>query len=298
MQPYTIDLIKGVSYENLTDKKRIHKHLVYNVLNRLTTIFKWDGLPFDSKLFELMLLNQGQVIISDSDNGLIPYNNVFPMGERNNMYLPKQAILTNPYVKKPNGVNATCEINKNCVLALNDTIGVGAMPHINRMCTLLTECLVSMYDTLINCRMQTLISAKDDETFKSASAYINGLINGDIAVIGDSELLNGDSLNIHPSNVANNNVTELLEMYNTLSAMLYSEYGLNMSTNVKREYVNESETGNNTTMIYNMLECRQKFCDDMKTIYNIDCSVDFNETIKNVVEGNENEAIQTNEEII
>src|SRR5699024_6380335 len=193
------------------------------------------------------------------------------------------------------------------VLIKNDDMLNGLNSVITRYNSLIIENEITMYVNNFNSRIQTLLSADDDNTRESAENYLEKIKSGDLGVIGSNPVFEG--LKTHNSKQqAQNSITQLIELNQYLKAGLYNELGLNANFNMKRERLNTSEVSMNTDILKpfldNMLDNRRESVRSVNEKYGLEISVEFG-SIWNVpepepeeIEPEETETPEENENLI
>ena len=131
----------------------------------------------------------------------------------------------------------------------------------------------------INKRIQTLISASDDNTVDSAKIFLKNIEDGKLGVIAEEKLFK--SLSVNNSSVNSSiSMTDLFEFHQYIKASLYNEIGLSANFNMKRERLTSAEVETNTDNLYplvdDMLECRRLALEKINELFNLDIQVEFN----------------------
>ena len=276
-----------------TDKKtNIINQLAY-LFNRTSTMFEYENLPSTIPYKEMELLIQSNgfgVFTKISEDYYIVNGGLGGVGDVYNR--PTQAVVSIPYLK----YNATLEIGSECVVVPNDTTKTGLKPLFDKYVSLLTENNISMLLTVVNTRLQTIISANDDMTVESAKQYLKDIFNGKMGVIAEQKLF--DSLKVNNANTKNNNISDLIELEQYIKASLYNEIGLSANYNMKKERLINAEVEQNTDILYplidDMMECRQQAINEINELYGLDIKIKFSSSwdYKNKV----NEEVKEDEE--
>lgn len=273
------------------------------MLTRTLAMFDWSGLPDTIPEIELekQLQKFGQSFITEVDGELYALQGSLS-GEVDVYGNHTEIIINNPSIK----FNKKLDLSDG-VLISNDSYNLGLIPIYERYNTLIVENEISMLLNSYNNRIQTLISAGDDKTKQSAEIYLKKVVEGEIGIIGESQLFEG--VKTHAGNSNNSGSTQLIELAQYLKATLYNEVGLNANFNMKRERLNSSEVEMNTDqlrpLIDNMLRMRIVACEQLNEKYGLDVSVDFGsiwkqsvydketvtETIEDVTDETETETI-------
>lgn len=261
---------------DLTDKKTCLHDFVLNMLNKTLTMFEYEGLPPTMPAVELekLLQRNGYAVIAKYTDGQLYAFKAGFAGQ--DVYgRPTQAIINNPALKW----NATLDINKECVVVLNNDMKKPITDFFVHYGTLLNENELTMLLSDYNKRIQTLISANDDNTIDNANAYLQKIINGSLGVIGESKLF--DSLKIQDSGKGSTTqFTDLVQYQQYLLATLNNEIGLATNSNMKKERLtsNEVDVNQNATypLVDNMIKNRQNGLELLQSIFGVAATVKFN----------------------
>lgn len=258
----------------LTNKSVMKKNYIRYMLARTNMIFEYDGLPetIAKKDFEFMLQVNGNVTITQADDGKL-YAFIGGLGGRlNEYYLPTISVIANPYLN----FNKSCEINVNCIVVLNDSMYIGLMPLCERYAELLTEVDISLRRAIINARTTSYVVADNDGTKADAERFFEKIENGDFGVIGSNEFFEGLKVFVNGSGQANT-IKDLIELKQYLMSTWFIELGLNANYNMKRESINESESemGEDALLpfIDDMLQERKKGVERINKMYGTNISV-------------------------
>lgn len=164
------------------------------------------------------------------------------------------------------------------ILILNDDYSLGLLPLMEKYNSLLIENEISLMMYNYNSRIQKIISASDDITKESADSYLKDIINGKLAVIGESKFL--QDLKVQGGNVTTGqSLTDLIEYNQYLKASLYNELGIQANTNNKKERLITAEIEQNKELLFplinNMYTNRVKAVEKLNNKYGLDVSVEY-----------------------
>ena len=309
---YGINNIIIPTVYNARDKDKVIRDHIEYMLIRTQSMFRYEGLPdtIPARMLELYIQTNGHVCITNIKGDLYALFGSFG-GEPNPYYMPTKYVISNPALN----ISDTLEIDKDCIIIPNDDLYKGLMPLFSRYSTALCENEISLFMADINARIQSLISASDDDTKKSADIYIDKIMGGDLSVIAENGFLEG--IKTSPfSNVGSNVITNLIEYEQYLKAGCFNEIGLNSNYNMKRESINSNESQLNDDMLHplidNMLKCRTDAINKVNEMFDTNITVSFNsawednetelnaelENLENTDESErvENEEVEPNEE--
>lgn len=260
-----IGLEQGVKYDYLDKDVNVMRE-TERMINRSTMMFDWHGLPdtIPQKQLELILQMQGYAVIT-LINGK-PYACYAGLGGVLDEYLrPTIATVSIPYLH----FNETLEIGKDCALIRNDTLQQGLLPLYSKYTTLISENEISILLALVNQRIESIISASDNNTIESARQYLKDVMDGKQGIIADNAFL--QSLSITNNRQVQGQLRELVETLQYLKASMYNEIGLATNYNLKKERVSYAEVELNTDNLYPMIDdmyyCREQGIEDCKALY-------------------------------
>ena len=276
---------KGKEY----DKEAMLEEYVLYFLNRLQSMFTYDGLPdtIPSKWLEHYLLTNGNCIIAkDEEDRLIAY--VGNQGTRlNAYYIPCGYIVSNPYFNKgliatddlsSKGFSKTFNIGVDCEIIYNDTYSVGMLPLLRKYCMKLVENDITLDIADILARATINISAADDKTKASAELYLSNLREGKLGVMSTNAFIEG--LNISNFGNVAASITSLIEYHQYIKASLFNEIGLNANYNMKRESINSKESQLNDDMLHPLIDTmyreRMEAVERVNNMFGTEITVKFN----------------------
>lgn len=263
----------------LKDKDYLLRSVVTQMLNRTTKMFKYNGLPDTIKIkdLETQLQVGGFAIWKEVKGDLYTFIGGLG-GEPNPYYLPTIVIVANPALK----YNASLEIDKECVVMLNDNYYQGMMPVFNKYGSLLVEAELSLKMAILNARVPALIQADNDGTYKSAKEFFEKIVQGEeYGIISSKEFFDGiRSQDFYKQAY----IKDLIEAIQYIRGTWYNEIGLNATFNMKREAINEAEATLNEDILQptidNMLECRQEALEKVNSMFGTNITVEFASTWK------------------
>lgn len=291
-------------YENIIfkeydpfNKTQVQKQHVSYMLNRLLSMFKYEGLPdnIPQRDLELILLTQGSATFYHYD-GKLRANFGALGGEMNEYYMPTRSIVTSPYLK----LSKEFKIDDDCIVIPNDSLYIGILPLLYKYASELCENEITLRMNLFQSRFQSIISAPDDKSKKSAELFLEQVIKGKLTVVGENAFLDGIRVQSNGNAQANNTITNLIEYEQYLKASEYMELGLNAQFNMKREALNAAETsmGNDIlpVLVDDMLKQRQIGIEKVNNMFGTDITVDLDSAWKDNARELEAEIEQIEEE--
>ena len=274
-------------FEKGADKPLALRAYICYYLDRLQSMFKWEGLPetIPQKWLESYLLVDGQCAVINTSRGLFATNG--GMGDDpNEYYIPTKYIVTNPYLPEEASAGREYTISgegQDAVLVRNDTYTIGLMPMILKYCTQMVENDITMGIADIWARATIAMSAVDDQTRDSAEQWLKNLQKGKLGIIGEAPFLaanQNENLRINNIGTTAGTLTDLIEYHQYLKAGLFNEMGLNSNYNMKREAIMSNETKLNDDALHplidTMLECRKEAAEEINRLFGTNISVEFN----------------------
>lgn len=260
------------------DIKNKHKNInnkTRNILNETNQMFNYDEekLPetIDKRDLEFLLQTLGYAIICKVNGNWYALDGSLG-GTPNPNYRPTLAIVANTALN----YSATLEIGKDCVVIMNDATYQGLLPIISYYTTELVENELSLHMANINTRIQTLLSAGDNNTLESAKEFLKKLEDGELGVITEPkfEELLGLKATDYAGTGATKALIDLIEYHQYLEGQCKSKLGVRAPFNMKREALGDSEVSQMDMtllpLIDNMLYCRRKGFEQVKDLFGED----------------------------
>lgn len=244
---------------------------VQYMFDRTNTMFRYTGLPdtIPEPMLEYMLQIYGSVAILEHNGDLYAMRANFGGGP-DPYYRPTLAVIANPALN----LSANYRIVNHlppfdrlqwdkcppCVRFLNDSQIQGLLPLFARYATQMTENDISIRCAQINLRSQSVIAADNGPEYESAIAYMKGLEEGRLSVVGKRSFMEGIQV-MDSSSGQSNTVIQLIELQQYLKASWYNEIGLNSNFNMKRQYMSADEVNSSADimlpLIDNMFDSRK-----------------------------------------
>ncbi len=273
------------------DKQFMIDKMVAECLDRLQSLFVYDGLPEEvpAKWLEHYLMTNGTCIFTKLDDKYYALVGS-PADQCNAYYVPLKYVVANPWIKLPDGNTLSkefitedtrywgSELKQDCVLMRNDTYAVGLLPMIYRYCKKIVENDITMELASILARATINISAADDRTKASAEVWLKNLIDGKLGIMSETAFIEG--LNVREFKEVADCLIPLIEYHQYTKASFLNDIGLNANYNMKREAINSNESNLNDDMlrpfIDDMLRMREEAIEEINKMYDLNISVSFN----------------------
>lgn len=292
----------GFNKENLFDS-----YVLY-FFDKCFSIFDIKGLPKSIPKHDILrlLFSYGWCVVpNEKIKGNIYAFTGGLGGVYNAYYEPTQVIISNPYLNYDKTL--TIQDEKDAVLIRNDTYLMGLYPLINKYATIMTECDLSLRLGVINTRKVNTFVA-DTQSVKDAFDNYNKAVEDGIqpsAIVSNAFLQGQEGLKDVQQPVRVNNLKDLIELKQYCVASLWNEIGVNANYNMKRESINESESGLNEQalipFIQNMLNNLKEGFKKVNEIHNLNIIVDLSPmwktTFEQVVEAPQVEQEEVKEDV-
>lgn len=282
MKRYKPKYTDATKIYELTDKIRNVRDQVAYMLDRTQSMFHYTNLPdtIPADVLELFTQTAGHVcwtrakLIGDEEEKLYIFVGG-PGGEPDVYYRPTKYVIANP------NLSQTLEktIDEDCVIMRNDECFQGLLPIFEKYATMMAENELTMSMADINLRIQTIVSADDDNTRESADQFFNDIKKGKYHAVANSTFLDGVRTDDFGKTGGRGILTDLIEFQQYLKASQFNEIGLDANYNMKRESLNSTEAQMNDDalmpLIDNMLLCRQRAIEKVNNMFGTDITVEL-----------------------
>lgn len=267
-------------------KEEIYTQYISYMLDRTQRMFKYSGLPdtIPQRELELLLQVNGNATIGKDDSGNLYAFRGGLGGVPDAYYRPTISIVANPYLK----LNKEYKINEDCVILLNDSMWRGLMPMFSRYASQLTEADITLRLALINARIPSLIVAENDIAKKDAESYLMKIEKGELGVIGTKKFFEDqDGVKTSEFGVRSYSaIKDTIEAIQYQKASWFNDLGLNANYNMKREAINDAESGMNEDsllpLVDDMLECRKYGVEKINKMFGTNITVELDSSWKEV----------------
>lgn len=259
-KPVTYNCGAGVFRQlyDLHNKEQAHANYVLYMLDRLQSMFRYEGLPESIPERDLILTLQvnGFACIPNpeytNDKAYALYGTLG--GEPNPYYMPTKCIVANPALK----FDKEMTIDDDCIIIPHDPMYLGLIPLLSRYATGLVENDISILMAQYNVRAMNIMTAPDDATYKSAVKYLEDLQAGKLGAIAENYFLDGIKVHTSANQGASPHITELIELEQYFKAGWYNDLGLNANYNMKRESINSNEAQLNDDALLPLVDSFQR----------------------------------------
>ena len=267
-------------------KEQIFWQYIRYMLDRTQRMFKYNGLPetIPQRELELLLQVNGTATIGKDDKGDLYAFRGGLGGVPDAYYRPTISIVANPYLK----LNKEYKINEDCIVMVNDTLWTGLMPLFNKYANQLTEADITLRMALINARIPSLIVADSDASKKDAESFLMKVEKGELGIIATAKFFE-EQEGVKTTDFNSRSysaIKDTIEAIQYQKASWFNELGLNANYNMKREAINDAESGMNEDsllpLIDDMLECRKLGVEKVNKMFGTNITVELDSSWKEV----------------
>lgn len=182
------------------------------------------------------------------------------------------------------------KVGKEIAVIRNTALMTSVYPLVHRYAIMLAHTETSFVNTLINGRDSGGIPVASTQAQVTAiENYRNNLCNGKVGAILDPAFSGVQFLSVDKNTVLN--IKELIETRENLLNAFYNDIGVKTAWNKKGNMIQEEVQANDAMLLLNiadMLEQRQKACEEVNRLYGTNWSVDIADEIKIRMEGKDN----------
>lgn len=259
---------------------------------KLIEVFTYEGLPLTipKRVIEKYTTQHGHAIVYEYEGELFvssatPYGGEDVNGDKTDVTILHRAGKINETLERTIGIDA--------VMVRNDSECIGLTPLINEFASLTAQAKITLLRNLVDLRSHYIIQAKDQNSYEQAIAYEEAVRAGDTAVILSEEFADMEGMAVHNTPLQGNPASQSIELFQYINSHYYSELGITVNNNMKKEYVSESEIEKSTgiPLINNMLQCRLEAMRDIKALFDVDITVvlsaEWNDEAENEESSNE-----------
>lgn len=179
---------------------------------------------------------------------------------------------------RPTANGGTAAIGENCVIIRNTSMMNPLSGLIRRTASQLAHADITLRAALVNYRANEVLSADDDSTAESINAYYSSLYDGKLKAIVDSGLING--VKNLSSSKSYADLLKLTDVKNEIMRSFFAEIGIRQKSDKRERLVTEEVESDSMMLLFNihdMLEQRQKACEEINNIFNLNMSVELSE---------------------
>ena len=273
-------------YNSVVNPSTVHyidngtaKFYVRYFLQKAMSVFKWE-LPelWDKDYFLYTLYTWGFIAVLKTDRfGVIPQQ--CTLTGYNVFYAPKRITVTNPIM--PETVER--DIDKDCVLLKLTPDYAGILDLIYFYASKMALASSAVNVNLLNSKLAYLFTAKNKSVAESFKKMYDQIASGEPASIIDRNLLDPDgnktwdffSQNLHENYIA----SDILADMRKIEQQFDTDIGIpNANTDKRERLITDEVNANNVetaTRCELWLEELKKGCEKVKTMFDVDISVDW-----------------------
>lgn len=266
---------------NLRDRHEIAQEYYVQFMRDLDSMFKWGGeIPdtIPTYILESYLLNIGWCgigeAVKDGKKGLYCFFGGLGLTP-DEYYQPTAIILANPVLG-----SKTYTIGKDVVWARNDSYHLGLRDIVSRYSHLLADNEISINIAQVTSRIPFVMTADTDNEIESAKAFLDDAEKGKLGIVKNSSFNKGITPFPTESASAGNYLKALIELHQYLKAQRNISVGIDSAFNMKRERQNTAEVESNMPQLLpiadEMLKFRKQICEDVKEMFGLEWTVEFN----------------------
>lgn len=284
-----------INLYDLRNKQQSVTDFFNQTLNKTLRMFEYEELPLPVIQFEKQLQVNGYTVVFEH-NSMLYCNAASLAGAEKSAYgEPTQALVNIQALQ----LSKTFELGKDAVLIKNDFLMTGLKPIILSKGTQIIENRLTMYLKNVLSRAPFSITATSDKSILSAQTFVNKLIDGELAVIGEDNFLK--DVDINSLNQTQGSFMQDLINYQTyLYGQLYNELGLPSLTFEKSERMNEKEIDSQTAtirpLVDNMLQCREQGIEQMNKLFNGNTKIELGSVWNNLKDDNNEQTVPQDED--
>ena len=289
----------GDLYEDIFIKNRILnvQTTCTQIYAKLREIFRYEGLPLTlpKRILEGVLLKSGAAVVYEYEGNLFVTDSL--PGGKTNLY-DENVQVTIEHRNAGVSERLTRTVGVDAVLVRNDSEMIGVDSLVTEFAIFTAQGKITILENFVNLRNPYVIQAKDENAKRSAEEYERAIRRGDNAIILAEEFDTMEGMVVHATPVANNQATQAIELYQYVQSLYYSEFGISLNNNMKREYVSDSEIEKSSGMplIYNMLASRLEAVRDIKALFGVDITVALSSEWNDEQEADNDEALGAEDE--
>lgn len=235
----------------------------------------------DKTHLELWTQNIGCVCITNKPDGVFRVFFGSLGAGMTPQYRPKKFIVADPWLNFNEELDIIWEKGQkgDCVVILNDALGMGLLPIHRKYATMIVENELSLSVADILARMPTILKADDENTRKSAEMFLENIIKGKLGIVRDTAFLDGLS-EVQLTNQMHMLFHGLIEYEQYIYSRWLGELGLNSMFNLKREAISDAEKSMNEDelrpLIDDMKYQRDYAAELIRDTWGIEWSYEFN----------------------
>lgn len=252
------------------------KYWQNQLAEKVISMFSWEGLPFPQKEIEVPLLLHGYVGVCksktiDGKEKIVACRNMSMSGVTE--YPDEFKYFT---LSAPTLVPKIYKIGKDCVIIDTNQLRFPLIHLVNRYALMLSHAEITLLCETVNERYSEIFRSQDKQQERNILKWREKVENGDYCSVMDSEesLLLENPISFKPVNSSHMN--NFVDVRNNIYKAFLTEIGVKFGNEKKERMIVDEVESNDQSLLLNvndLLECRQKACDDLNTILGLNVSV-------------------------
>lgn len=249
---------------------------------RCQRLFVWDGLPFPQREIENLLLMQGCGCFVKSNKFKVSKYAITPCTWSGVTEYPDVGVDVRWVTPIANG---TFKMQGgDGVVIRNNSLTQSIRPLINRYAILLANIDISLVSALVNERCQNVFVADTQNVADSINNFYKTIEeDGKRKAIVNERLFQTLQGAISLPAVQNkDSIKSILSCYDSVLQMFYNDIGIRYNKDKKERMVESEVTSDSQRLLINikdMLECRQKACDEINDVFGLNVTVKMSNEI-------------------
>lgn len=253
-----------------------------NLLERCQRLFVWENLPFPQREIENLLMFRGKCAFVKHKRFLVSEYAVTPCtysGVTEYMDIGRKVTWTTPLV------SGTFKMqSEDGVLIRNNSLTNGIMSLIERYSIMLANVDMSLVSALVNERCQNVLLAESQNVADSINSFYKTIEeDGKRKAIVNPKLFEAIQGAVSLPTVSNKEtIKPILECYDTLLQMFYNDIGIRYNKDKKERMISNEVESDSQRLLINikdMLDCREKACEEINKYFGLNVSVKMSNEI-------------------
>jgi len=251
----------------------------------ISSLWKYDNLPFPQHEIEKMLIYNGKGLFVKSDKfkisniGIVPYSR-YGVTEYSDKFT--SANWVTPLVSKSN-INL---IDSNEVVEIyNNSYCYPTINIINRYAYILANIDISLKCALINLRQQVALISKNSKTKESIEQFYVKIECGESSVIVDDSLTDMlENIKAIPlQSGTQDNIKTLLSCYDSVLQNFFNEFGIRYNKDKKERMITSEVESDSQRLLFsveNMYNERKQAIEKFNEVFGYNVTFDYCDALK------------------
>ncbi len=285
----------------------LYEHYKKWALQIAFELIKFDNLPdsISQTFLKYLLYCHGRATFFRDSSGTLLALHGAPSNICDVYYIPKQMIVTNPYINGQQSYTLTRDLD--CVVVYCTEcdkyeygVNGGLTMLIHKFATMLADNDISINVAQKNTRLTNIVSADDSNAKRSVDATVKKMYAGDPTICVQSSLVN--TLQSIPimNQTSNTYLVQLVELRQYILSQFYSSLGIYIHDNMKRERLITDEITDGDDMAYinieNIFDSIADGIDNVNKMFGTNITVSLNPMLQPEPERSNEEQETTSED--